>query len=88
MNRYLLLGQTDLDTNWLQVTPNGSIHQHQIVPVKIYKPLPYGFTGFRGELTVNITFAPVSLTVPAGQVVPMVSQVKLPPDLLNITLHE
>ena len=46
MKRYLLLGRTSVDVTWLRMNSTGQqYHQRQIVPVKIYIEMPFGYVG-------------------------------------------
>lgn len=87
IKRYLKLGETELQVKWLEINSEGrSTTHYQSVPVKIFVEMPHGYVGPAKGMTVNAQFDPLSLEVPSGQYLNILSANKKPADGLTITL--
>jgi hypothetical protein len=88
MNRYLFLGTTEVDSKWLEIRPDGGhVTYNQIVPVRIYKPMPFGYTSPPNKkFTINVQFAPASLEVEPSTWLSIVPESKVPVSTICIPL--
>lgn len=87
MKRFLCLGSCDLDVTFLEMGDNGRhVTQRQIVTVRLYREMPFGYTGPANGGTINAQFSPMSLTIEKGQWLTIVPESKMPPCRADIVL--
>lgn len=84
-----MLGRTEIDVRYLEIDHKGrQVVLRDMIPVRVYVPMPTGYTGPAKGYTVQANFAPIAIEIPQGQWLTIVPEEKLPATELVITLPE